>query len=258
MLTARNIYLCILLLGCTTVGWAQKTYRQCYGFDCKENKWSVSAFAGYPVSGLGKDIQNQLEHSRSDLPGLTPEPILRCFPKEHHAELKSDLSWNIEARYALTRKHAIALTTGKLNGHAITGYALNELGQFFELKSNTYHISLNYVRKLRRGRDEVNIGPVMAMHKMNFQQPSSAHQGSSKLTAGLNIGYTLSLIKTERWSLGFKTNYTWLPDTAVGPYTVEHKLQRFGENSDTCTSSIKTTKVSLQTLQFGLTTGWRF
>ena len=258
MINLKYFILCLLSHVCYTAGWTQQSFRKCYGFDCRDKKWEFSIFAGYAVPNRGNGFVNEMEGTTPDQPVPGPQQILRCFPKTHFAETSTQLPWNAEARYLLPRRKAISLAIGKLNGQSFSVFAEDMNEPLFQVRSEVYSASLNYIFSFRGKRDNINIGPVVAWHHMYSNQSVNEIPESSSLKAGVNVGYTFNVIKTEKWSLGFKANYTWLHNTEMGPYTIEHELNEFEGNSDACTSTLSRNKIQLQTLQFGLITGWRF
>lgn len=261
MNSTKVLFILTLHLLLSTQGYTQKGFRGCYGFDCKDKKWSLSLFAGTSLMGPGRGIKEQMIASGL---GDAHPPINDPWgyvPLEDYPRKSIGLVWNIAAGYAISKKSGLQLTAGTNYHSSIQGYDRIGHGNYLRILCDMWSAAFNYEWRLRNGKDGITIGPVMAGYKVSAESTATYMNpvsGTSALKAGFNIGYSFSLVQKKSWFLAMKANYTWLPDTEIGPYTEEHILGSWTENPETYTSTFNKTKVSLSTINFGISTGFKF
>lgn len=261
MNTTRILFIFSLLMILYAQGHSQSNYRGCYGFDCKEKKWSFSIFAGYSLLGPGDDIKNGMKDSGFGDTKPAHEGSAGTIGPVAYPICKTGMIWNIEANYAFAKKSGIRFTVGKVNHSSTEGWDNIGAGNQLRINSDLWTASFNYVWSVSKEMGELNVGPVIARFEVNavyFNSNKSKTSTSSKITGGFNLGYTVPLVQKESWFLSFKANYTWLPSAEIGPYTLTHVLGELTENPETYTSTFDNIKVNLSTIHFGISTGWRF
>jgi hypothetical protein len=260
MNSTRILFILSMLMILSVVGQSQSTYRGCYGFDCKEKKWSLSFFAGYSLLGPGDDIKNGMEDSGFADTKPSHEGTSGPVGPVAYPIGKNGLIWNVEANYAFAKKSGIRLTVGKGNHTSTEGWDNIGAGNQLHINSDLWTASFNYVWRVSKEIGDFNVGPVIARFDVNAGDANSNRSNtstSSKITGGFNLGYTVPLVQKESWFLSFKANYTWLPDTEIGPYTQQHELA-LADKTILYTSTYNKTNVQLSTIHFGLTVGCRF
>ena len=261
MNTTRILFIFSLLMILYAQGHSQSNYRGCYGFDCKEKKWSFSIFAGASLLGPGHGVKEQMISSGLD--DIRP-PYDRWF--DHEAEVDypiggNGIVLNFEAMYMLTERSGLQLALGEHLHSSVHGYEKIGLGNYLCIHNDVWSASLDYVWKIRNAKDALSIGPEIALHKASAENPTAFHPvvtSTSSFKVGFNIGYSFSLVQKKSWFLSLKAKYTCLPSAEIGPYTVTHVLGELTENPETYTSTFDNTKVNLSTINFGIITGWRF
>lgn len=208
--------------------------------------------------GPAADIKSQFVESgfddRSSLAGDTQdEPVTKQSPSAH-----TGLVWNIEAQYLLSPKSAFGMTLGTINQNTITGYDAIGNGNSLQLRSTTYAGSIKYIYRLRQGRDDLSVGPVIA--RMSIKDDASQQGGidRSPFKAGFNVGYSFSVLQKKSWFIALRTNYTWLPTTEIGPYTKEHKTAISQDIPNVYSSVFEQTDVRLSSVYIGVSAGWRW
>jgi len=248
----------------STQGQSQNDISGSYGFDSKERKWSLSLFTGFSALGPARDIKDQMILSGlgDDIPSY--DGWFGQVPAKKYPKVNAGLVWNLEAGYTLSKKTGLQLTVGNTYHSAVEGYDNIGNGNHLRIKSNIWSAAFNYVWRIRNGKDDVTIGPVFASYKAkaddhtDYAIDSGTSSSTSAFKAGFNIGYSFSLVQKKSWFLALKANYTWLPETEIGPFTQEHQLGILLEHPETYTSTFDKTTVSLSSLNFGISTGWRF
>jgi hypothetical protein len=261
MVYAKHTTVFVLFIICSATGWTQKTYRSCYGFDCREKKWSMSVFTGYGLSAAGQDIKAGME----DAGWKGKKPVLnspvQCFPHGHYLRQTTGLSWSIQSRYNLSGKSAFELSAGNSFHSTIEGFDLNKTESELRIKSDQWNVAFNYIWRTGRGNGGFTIGPVLSSFKSVADYPDQKYKQpsvTSAIRAGFNVGYTHSLIQKKSWFLAMKVNYTWMPPAEIGPYTVKHNGGMDQIIAEPGYSTFEKASIGLESLQFGLTTGWRF
>ena len=254
----RLVFIFSLLFILSLEAQGQSTYKGCYGFDCKEKKWSISIFGGLSILGPGQKIKKQM--SASGLGDVGPDISLHdWFETADYPVGGIGTSWNLAVGYALSKKSSLQFVGGN-SFFSVEGYDDIGLGNSLLIKNSIWTASFNYVFKLRKGKDGFNLGPVLANYsaKAEYIKGYEYHVTStSSVKAGFNAGYTFSLIQTKSWFLAGNVNYTWLPNADIGPYTVEHENGGYPE-PEIFTSTFPKTEVPLSHLSFGLSTGFKF
>jgi hypothetical protein len=258
MIHSKCTLVIVLVCFITVSGWGQQTYKSCYGFDCKEKKWSLSFFAGFSLLGPTADIKNQFEESSFADPKPLIDGILPHILTQAHPRSYAGLIWNIEAQYLLTPKSALGITIGTINHNTTTGYDSIGSGNSLKLRTTTYSTSIRYSFRLRQGKDDLSFGPVLA--RLRTQNDASGNESVhySPYKAGFSAGYSFSILQKESWFISLKANYTWLPTAEIGPYTKEHKPAINQEIPKVYRSVFEQTDVRLSSFYIGVSTGWRW
>jgi len=260
MNSTKIVFILSLLMIISANGQSQSTYRSCYGFDCKEKKWSFSIFAGFSLLGPGNDLTHGMKDSGFGDPA-------RGKPIQYPIS-KTGIVWNVEAMYNLSKVSGLQLTIGKTLHSSVEGLDRIGLGNYLRIRNDLWTASFDYVWRIRKGLDRISIGPVIARHQIRVDDPeryytTTSFSNSSSVKPGFNLGYSYSLVQKKSWFLSFNVKYTWLPDATIGSYTQEHTVDAFyGEmvqvDPGLYTSTFQKTKVRLSTINFGINTGFKF
>ncbi len=262
MISTKLLFILFLIIGLQVIGMSQSGSQGCYGFDCKEKKWSVSLFTGFSMLGPTKDIKDQMHDSGLDDTRPAYNGFFGPIKAKSYPTSKTGLGINFETRYNLSKKSALNLTIGITNYSSVEGNEnfaeLGPLGNRLTLNSNLRSAAFNYVRRFGKGMGGLNIGPVIAWHTIKDDIPYQDAINTSAINPGINVGCILPFIQAKSWFLTFKANYTWLPDTEIGPYAQEKTLGYLNEYPEVYTSVFEKTHVRLSTLNFGISTGLRF
>ncbi len=250
-----------LILFIRALGQSQSGYRACYGFDCKEKKWSFSVFTGFSLVGPAKETYDLMKNSGfdDDVPpyqGWSGYVEGKMYPRK-----STGIVWSLESGYTISNKSGLLLTAGKIYQSTIKGHEAIGNGNLLDVKSDLWAISLNYTWCVGNEKGSLNIGPVAALYTVSAIDPMLS-TGQSKVVStfkpGFNVGYALPIVQKKSWFLTFKTNYTWLPDAEIGPYTSSHTLGYATENPEVYTSTFRKSKINLSTINIGLSAGYRF
>ena len=257
----KIVFILSLLMILYAQGHSQNSYRGCYGFDCKEKKWSLSIIASVSLLGPGPAIKEQM--ISSGLGDIRPA-FDDWFGHDEQVDYPTrgnGIVLNIEFIYNLSKKSGLQFTAGEHLHSSVHGYDRIGLGNYLSINNDVWTASLDYVLKIRKGKDALSIGPEIALHKTSADNPTSYYPlitTTSSFKGGFNMGYSFSLVQKKSWFLSLKTKYTWLPSAEIGPYTVTHELGVLTEDHETFTSTFNKTKVNLSTINIGISTGWRF
>jgi hypothetical protein len=257
----KIILILSLLLILTAKGQSQSTYRGCYGFDCKEKKWSAALFAGFSLLGPGLGIKEQM--ISSGLGDVRPafEDWFGTEKEVDYPKGRTGLVLNLEVMYMLSKSSGLQFTVGEHLRSSVEGYDRIGFGNYLSISNDVWSSSLDYVLKIRNRKDALRIGPEFALLKTTADNPSIYHpviKSASSFKAGVNIGYSLTLVQKKSWFLSLKAKYTWLPDAEIGPYTVTHERGIIAEDIETFTSTFDKTVVNLSTINIGVSTGFKF
>ncbi len=250
-----------LILFIHALGQSQSGYRACYGFDCKEEKWSFSVFTGFSLMGPAKGTYDQMKVAGLNSVRPAQDSIAGSGGRSVYPQKRTGIVWNLEAGYTISRRSGLLLSVGKSYQSTVKGYQNIGNGNSLELNSQLWSVSFNYLWRIGKGNGGLNIGPVTAWYKVGEVYPGQSDNGvtyASTFKPGVNVGYTLPLVKKKSWFLTFKTNYTWLPEAEIGPYTSSHTLYYGTSNQEVHTSTFGKSKINLSTINIGLSTGWRF
>lgn len=257
MFSILRICILIFFLGSCVNGWAQKPDSTAYGMDYKGKRWSISFFAGISPLGPRQHIEDQMDlsgfmyrQSNGILPGFSNSPNRIV-----------GWTWSFLSRFNLANRSGIEISMGNLQKSVINAYDDSRYYNDLRITSRLWNISLNYVLRTGKGNDGFVIGPTVARLTIDAESHRAELLGASTIAQwkpGFNVGYSYSVIQKKSWFLSLRANYTWLPDAVIGPYTVQNDIGIIYPAPVVFTSTFNSASINLQTLQVGVTTGWRF
>lgn len=128
MNSTKIVFILSLLMIISANGQSQSTYRSCYGFDCKEKKWSFSIFAGFSLLGPGNDLTHGMKDSGFGDPA-------RGKPIQYPIS-KTGIVWNVEAMYNLSKVSGLQLTIGKTLHSSVEGLDRIGLGNYLRIRND--------------------------------------------------------------------------------------------------------------------------
>lgn len=259
----------ILLATLQLSGIAQNGIHGCYGFDCRQKKWSISIFTGYTLLGPAQSLKNRIMESdfRDTSPGYATETGFIDAVKYPKSSISP--AWNIELRYRVSKHTTFGFDAGQLSKYRIAAYdhlftIPNEandgypVGNYLTLKSDLKAVSVLYIRKLHLVNDEISIGPALGMSRIVDVDTKGTKRNPGVFKPGIQLGYAIDFVKTKGFYLKAQLKYNWFPDAHVATIAKDYDNGTYAYNPENHTSIFKATKVSVSTIRIGLSAGFRF
>ncbi|MEP6793487.1 MAG: hypothetical protein ABJB16_04120, partial [Saprospiraceae bacterium] len=204
----KYMLIIILLSSLQIMSKAQSGIQGCYGFDCRQKKWSASFFTGYNLVGPGQSLKDRImktafgDTQTGYATAAGPADPVK-YPK--HTESSP---WNIELRYKVSKRISFGLDAGQLSKNKIEAYAHlftipnevdgeYEVGNYLTLKSDLKAVSLLYIRKLNFVDDEISIGPALALSGIHDADTKGTVNNPTVIKPGIQVGYAIEFVKTK-------------------------------------------------------------